>query len=292
MKRRARKWAWMPRLWMQRPSVLLMLPALALIFGLYIIPIGHLAAVSFGEKSASFAAYTQLFGEWSYSVILWRSVRLSAAVTVACALLGYPIGYVLAFSSGRARALMSLLVLLPFWTSVLVRNYAWLYLLRKGGAISLVVGFLLAGGGPVDLLYNEVGVVIAMTNTLLPFMVLPIAVAIQSQDRALREAAGSLGARPASVFWSVTLPLSLTGVYAGSLLVFTTALGFFITPALLGGGRVLVAATFISQQIQEFVDWPLAAAASMILLVIVIALVAAYRRVTASEVLEGSHVVG
>lgn len=292
MKRRARKLAWMARLWPPRPSVLLMLPALSLILGLYIIPIGHLAAVSFGERSASFAAYTQLFGEWSYSAILWRSVRLSAAVTAACALLGYPIGYVLAFSSGRARALMSLLVLLPFWTSVLVRNYAWLYLLRKGGTISLVVGFLLAGGRPVDLLYNEVGIVIGMTNTLLPFMVLPIAVAIQSQDHALREAAVSLGARPASVFWSVTLPLSLTGVYAGSLLVFTTALGFFITPALLGGGRVLVAATFISQQIQEFVDWPLAAAASMILLVIVIALVAAYRRVTASEVLEGSHVVG
>lgn len=292
MKRIARDAAAVVRFPPMRAGVLLLLPALILVGVLYLIPIGRLAAVSFGEKGLSLAAYAALLDQWSYSAILLRTFRLSALVVAGCVILGYPIAYVLAFSSPRRRALLSLLVLLPFWTSVLVRNYAWVYLLRKGGVLSIAAGALLRGGQSAELLYNEAAVVIGMTNTLLPFMVLPIFVAIQSQDRALREAAGSLGASPSHVFLAVTLPLSLTGVYAGALLVFTTAVGFFITPALLGGGRVLLAATFIDQQIQEFVNWPLAAAASMILLVIVAALVAAYRRVTAARTFGDGHVVG
>ena len=279
---------WRPRI----AGALLILPALVLVASLYVVPILRLAVVSLGDHGPSMGAYASLFSEWSYQRILLRTFRLSAFVVVGCMILGYPIGYVLAFSSPRLRAILSLMVLLPFWTSVLVRNYAWIYILQKGGALSVAVNWFAPAGVSVDVLYNEVGVFIGMVNTLLPFMVLPIFVAIRAQDSALREAAGSLGASPSRIFFAVTLPLSRTGVYAGSLLVFTTAVGFFITPALLGGGRVLMAATFINQQVEDFVNWPLAAAASVVLLVIVTALIVLYRRVTGSQGSAAAHAVG
>lgn len=281
----------LPR-WRRLPAdTWLIVPALLLVGVLYLIPIFRLAVISFGKDGVSFASYASLVGEWSYPTILLRTFRLSALVVVCCAVLGYPIGYVLAFASPRRRAMLALLVLLPFWTSVLVRNYAWVYLLQKGGALSVAANMFAPTGSSIDLLYNEVGVAIGMTNTLLPFMVLPIFVAIHSQDRALTEAAGSLGASPSRTFFAITLPLSLAGVYAGSLLVFTTAVGFFITPALLGGGRVLLAATFINQQVEEFIDWPLAAAAAVILLLITTILVVAYRRITGAQFFGAGHVV-
>lgn len=213
-------------------------------------------------------------------------------MVVCCVLLGYPIGYVLAFSPRRRRALLSLLVLLPFWTSVLVRNFAWIYLLRDGGVASSIAGAFAGSDQPAQLLYNEIGVVIGMTNTLLPFVVFPIYVAIAVQERQLREAAASLGASPARVFWTVTLPLSRAGIFAGALLVFASALGFFITPALLGGGRVLLSATFITQQVEEFINWPLAAAAAIILLAAVLVVVAIYRHVAGFDLPGDEHARG
>jgi putative spermidine/putrescine transport system permease protein len=261
----------------------LLVPALALVGALYALPIVRLGALSFGEEEAELSAraYAELFGPWSYTTILLRTVTVSAFVTLGCLLFGYPIGYVLAFSPPRRRAVITLLVLLPFWTSVLVRTFAWSYLLRSEGLFSRTIG--------LDVLYNEAGVVIAMVNTLLPFMVLPIAVALLGQDRALREAAMSLGAAPARVFFDVTLPLSRAGIVTGSVVVFSIAMGYFVTPALLGGGRVLVAATFIGHQIEDFVNWPLAAAASMVLLAIILALVALFVRAGRLATLERIH---
>ncbi len=270
----------------------LLAPALLLVCVLFIVPLVRLAGLSLGETTLSLHAYAELFGAWSYGGILLRTLRISAAVVVGCLLLGYPIGYVLAFSTPRRRALLSLLVLLPFWTSVLVRNFAWIYLLRDGGVASSFAGTLVGSDQPVQLLYNEIGVMIGMINTLLPFSVFPVFVALAAQERTLREAAASLGASPARVFWTVTLPLSRAGIYAGALLAFATALGFFITPALLGGGRVLMAATFITQQVEEFLNWPLAAAASLILLAAVMILVALYRRIAAFNLPGGEHAAG
>ena len=277
---------------MRLVGVLLLLPALLLVGALYVVPILRLGGVSLGGHGASLDAYVRLFGDWSYQRILLRTFALSAVVVIGCIVLGYPIGYVLAFSSPRWRAILSMLVLLPFWTSVLVRNYAWIYLLQTGGALGTLVNMLVPGGSSVDLLYNDAGVVIGMVNTLLPFMVLPVFVAIRGQDAQWREAAASLGATPSRTFYAVTLPLSRAGLYAGSLLVFTTAVGFFITPALLGGGKVLMAATFINQQIEDFVDWPLAAAASVVLLLVVVLLFAAYRRVAADQLGVERHGLG
>jgi ABC-type spermidine/putrescine transport system permease subunit I len=262
----------------KRTAALLLAPALLLIAVLYLVPLARLAAISLGEDERSFAAYYELFAAWSYGDLLVRSLRLSACTVIGCLLFGYPLGYVLAFASRRSRAALVMLVLLPLWTSVLVRNFAWVFLLRDGGALSSIAGMFSAAGEPVSLLYQESGVLIAMVGTLLPFMALPVYVAIASQDRRLREAAASLGASPAQVFLHVTFPQSRTGVYAGSMLVFVTAMGFFVTPAVLGGGRVLVSATFINHQIEDFLNWPLAAAAAMVLLLIVLAALALYRR--------------
>jgi len=273
-----------------RGGILLMLPALALIAILYILPLARLTALSFGENGGSFDSYKELFATWSYGEIMFRSIRMSALTALGCIFFGYPIAYVLAFSSARTRSILSLLVLLPFWTSILVRNFAWIYLLREQGIISTVAGFLFNAGEPVQILYNDTAVLIAMINTLLPFMVFPIYLAISSQHRSLREAAISLGAGPARVFFAVTLPLSRNGLLAGVLLVFATALGLYITPALLAGGRVMMAATFINQQIEEFLNWPLAAAASLVVLAAVLCVAALYYRFVESDVAGGARV--
>jgi ABC-type spermidine/putrescine transport system permease subunit I len=274
-----RTWRWLSA----GPGLTLMLPALLMVLLLYGIPLVRLADISFGETGFSLAHYCELFASWSYGEILLRTVRLSAIVVVGCLMFGYPIGYVLAFSSARRRMLLSLLVLLPFWTSVLVRNFAWIYLLREGGVISTFAGLITPTGDPVRLMYNEAGVVAGMVSTLMPFMVFPVFVSIVSQKCSVREAAASLGASPERIFFSITLPLSQRGIFAGSLLVFAIAMGFFVTPALLGGGRVLMTATFISQQVEEFVNWPLSAAAGMVLLIIVILPLTMFRRATVGE---------
>lgn len=272
--------------------VLMMVPAAVLVGALFIAPIGRLFGLSVHWSELDPTAYASLFGSPLYLQVLLRTLRISALVVLGCFLLGYPIGYVLATAKPRTRQLVGLLVLLPFWTSILVRNYAWVYLLQWRGVLNQLLVSWGIVAEPIPLMFNEVGVVIGMTNALLPFMVLPIYVAIQAQDPAFLEAAESLGATPTRSFFSVTFPLSLAGVYAGSLFVFATALGFFVTPALLGGGKVLVAATFIDQEVEQTLDWPLAAAASVVLLVVVLAVIALYTRLVSIERLAGMGDVG
>ena len=268
-------------------SLVFVLPACLVIGLLYLVPIGRLAALSVGGADFGFANYAALFETPLYVQILIRTLRVSAWVVFATLLFGYPIAYLLATAKPRVRQVLALLVLIPFWTSVLVRNYAWVYLLQRRGVVTelLVSSGLLSA--PAPLMFNELGVVIGMSNALLPFMVLPIYIAIQAQDPAFLEAADSLGAGPSRSFFAVTLPLSLAGVYAGSLLVFATALGFFVTPALLGGGRVLVAATFIANEVENMLNWPLAAAASLVLLAVVLVVIALYTRSMSIERLSG-----
>lgn len=261
-------------------SLCLMAPAVLLVGALFLFPIGRLAALSFRLPDLSFDVYAELFAGSGYYEILLRTLRISATVTVACVVLGYPVAFLMVRSGPAIRGIIVLLVLLPFWTSLLVRNYALVYLLQRHGVVN---DLLLAWGfvsTPLPLMFNEFGVVLGMTNALLPFMVLPIYVSLQAQDKAMLEAASSLGSTPSISFLTVTLPLSVPGVIAGALIVFATALGFWVTPALLGGGRVLLAATYIAGQIEELLNWPMAAAASIVLLVVVVAVISLYRWVT------------
>jgi ABC-type spermidine/putrescine transport system permease subunit I len=271
-----------------KASLWMVMPAVLLIGILFLLPIGILIGKSFNAPVWDLQNYRELLSSSVYLNALWSTLRISFLVVLGCVFFGFPIGYLLAKCPERIRPYLALTVLLPFWSSILVRNFAWIYLLQRRG----VVNDLLITSGlvdqPVAFMFNEFGVVLGMTNALLPFMVLPIFVALQSQDKAFLEAAASLGARPEVGFLKVTLPLSLPGISAGCLLVFATALGFFVTPALLGGGKVLVAATYITNEIEMLLNWDTAAAASVLLLLIVILVVIIYMRLVSIDKMAGA----
>jgi ABC-type spermidine/putrescine transport system permease subunit I len=267
---------------------LLLAPALVAVGVLFLLPLGRLVSIATGFPDPRLDAFRDLVATAGFGDVLLRTIRITALVTLVCVAIGFPIAYLMSRSSPRMKTIVAILVILPFWTSILVRNYAWIYLLQRRGIVNGLLMDLGLIGSPIDIIYNEVGVVIAMSNALLPFMVLPIFVALEGQDRSLLEASQSLGARPARTFLDVTLPLSLSGIVAGSLIVFATGLGFYVTPALLGGGRVLLAATFITKEIEVTLNWPMAAAASLILLATVVGLMAAYARLVGIDRLAGS----
>ena len=220
-----------------------------------------------------------------YLPLLWRTLVVSASIAFICLLLGYPLAHLIAASPpGRANLLLAL-VLVPFWTSLLVRTTAWIVLLQRQG----VVNDLLAAIGLVDedgrlaLIYNMTGTVVAMTHVLLPFMVLPLYSVMQGIPPQYMRAASSLGARPAQAFARVYWPLTLPGVGAGTLLVFILAIGYYITPALVGGSSGQLISNMVAYHMQTSLNWGLAAALGGIMLVGVLALYLLYDRLVGVE---------
>lgn len=213
--------------------------------------------------------------------VLIRTFVVSASVTLICLLLGYPLAALIARSSGAVANMLLLLVLLPFWTSLLVRTSAWVVLLQSRGVINsaLVWVGLIDPAQPLELIYNRIGVLVAMTHILLPFMVLPIYSVMKSIPPVYMRAASSLGASPLSVFLRVYLPMSMPGISAGGLLVFILALGYYITPALVGGPGDQMVSYFIAYYSNQVTNWGMAAALSAILLVAVLILYAVYNRI-------------
>jgi mannopine transport system permease protein len=222
--------------------------------------------------------YLRVWNQPLYLNILWRTIQLALAVTVASFLLAYPVAYAMTLVRKRWASIMTACVLIPLWTSVLVRSYSWIVLLQRNG----IINNLLRDSGvitdPLHMLYTEGSVMIAMTHSLLPFMILPIYSALATIPPELARAARNLGAGPLQAFFRVTLPLSLPGVYAGSLMTFILALGYYITPALVGGPRTLMMATLIGQQATDLLNWPFAAALSGVLLAATLLLVAVFRK--------------
>jgi putative spermidine/putrescine transport system permease protein len=206
--------------------------------------------------------------------ILARSLLMSIYVTIGCLLLGFPLAYALSRLRGWARALLYFTVLLPLLTSAVVRTFGWMILLSNNGFINKT----LIGWGvietPVPMMYRMTGIVIALTQVLLPFMVLALDAALLNIDRQLYDAARNLGAGAARIFFQVTLPLTLPGIVSGSVLVFTLAISAFVTPALVGGPRIPVMATLIYQQGIALLNWPFGAAISFVLLVVLLAILA------------------
>jgi putative spermidine/putrescine transport system permease protein len=215
-----------------------------------------------------------------YRDVIARTFAISASVTLICLLLGYPLAYWIATAPPRTARLLLLMVLLPFWTSLLVRTTAWVVVLQSGGVVNSLLGWLglVDPQHPLELIHNRVGVLIAMTHILLPFMVLPIYSVMKSIPPNYMRAAASLGAPPASAFLRVYLPLSLPGVSAGCLLVFILALGYYITPALVGGPQDQMLSYFIAYFASQVTNWGMAAALSATLLVLVLLLYALYHR--------------
>jgi spermidine/putrescine transport system permease protein len=200
-----------------------------------------------------------------YLEILWRSLWISGLATVLCALLGFPLALYVA-RAGRRRNLYLQLVLLPFWTSFLVRTYAWIFILRDTGLINTVLGGLGLIAKPLPLLYNDGAVLTGLVYNFLPFFVLPMYATLERLDPSLMEAAADLGARPAATLWRVILPLSAPGFVAGAVLVFIPCLGAYLTPDLLGGGKSVMVGNLIQNQFTTARDWPFGSAASLVLM--------------------------
>ena len=248
--------------------LLLFAPAFVLLAALILAPVGWLFYLSFVEgASYSLVHYQRMLTYSSYATILWVTLKISVIVTIICVVVGYPVAYLLAQLPRSVAILCLALVVIPFWTSILVRTYAWLVLLGANGPISPLLTRLGILPDPLGLLYNQIGTTIGMTHVMLPFFVLPLYSVLRAFDWNLMQAAASLGAPPISSFLRVFLPLSLPGVWAGAVLVFIQALGFYVTPAILGGGKVTFVSMKIASNVQEYFDWGAASAYGMVLLV-------------------------
>jgi putative spermidine/putrescine transport system permease protein len=246
----------------------LALPGVAFLLLSFAVPLGDVAWRSLTDPSP--ASYL-VFGESSvYGRTLLTTFRTAGVVTVACLLLGYPYAYAMHQAGRRAATVLGLLVLLPFWSSPLVRSFAWAALLEDNGIINSLLGRL--GADPWPLMRNTFGVTVGMTHILLPFMVLPLYAAMRRVDGDLVRAAGSLGARPLAAFRRVFVPLTLPGVMAGSLLVFVLSLGFFIVPAMLGSPRNAMFSELIVTEITVLLKFGVGSAMGIVLLVITLGL--------------------
>ncbi len=248
-------------------NLLLVLPAAALILACFAWPVLKLLGLSFSQPVPGVGNYRALFTHPVYFRVLWNTVVISASVDLFCLLIGYPVAYTIAAASQPARRLLIFMVLIPFWSSVLVRSFAWMVLLQRNGLINdMLIGLGLIER-PAQLVYNRIGVLIGMVQILLPFMIFPLFTVMSRIDPSYARAAATLGAGPVRSFVHVYLPLTLPGVLTGGALVFVLALGYYIVPALLGGLGDTMAAQLIEQQVADFGNWGMAGALSAALLV-------------------------
>jgi putative spermidine/putrescine transport system permease protein len=247
-------------------TLALTLPALILLLLLFVLPLGRLFALSFAGGSLEW--YAKALTGGLYTTILLRTFEIAAIVTVCCLVIGYPVAFLLATTTPAWRAIGFAFVMLPLWTSVLVRTYAWMVLLGRNGIINRLLIDTGLMDQPLPMLNSKMAVVLGMVHVMLPFMILPIYSAVTRIDPDLAKAARGLGASTLRVVTTIYLPLTLRGILAGVTLVFVVSLGFYITPALLGGGKVLMFAMVIEQQVREFLAWNFASALSVILLAV------------------------
>jgi putative spermidine/putrescine transport system permease protein len=258
-------------------SWLPLVPALALLAGILLVPLGKTFVRSVSNPDLTLANYEHLFTDGVTMTVLGRTALTAATVTIAALLLGYPYAYLMTRVSPRTRGILLVVVLIPFWTSVMARNFAWIIILQDGGPVQSA--FALLGVDDVVLYGTTAGVTIAMTQVMLPFMVLPLFSTLGSIDRKLLLAARGLGSSPTSAFWKVFWPLSRGGVMAGVMLVFTLSLGFYVTPALLGSPQQSLVAQLLAQRTTLLLDFPAAGALGMVVLVITLVLVVWANRV-------------
>ncbi|WP_344929301.1 ABC transporter permease, partial [Streptosporangium carneum] len=268
-----------PRL--RRPAfaaVALGLPV-AVMLAVYAWPVGAMLVRSVTEPEPGLSNLVRAVTDPTILHVLWVTVRMAAEVAVVSVLLGFPVAYFLATSPPRRARVLLLLVVIPFWTSVLVRSFAWIVLLGDGGLVTRLLHPLTGDGR--GLLYGEGAVVVALTHILLPFPVLIIKAALDRIDGSLTRAARTLGAGPLRAFALVYLPLAAPATAGGGVLVFVIGLGFYVTPALVGGPKESTIAVVIARSVQETFDWGMAATLATLLLLLAVGLALAVRRLTA-----------
>jgi ABC-type spermidine/putrescine transport system permease subunit I len=261
----------------------MLLPALLVLAVLFAYPLIGILNRSVYKAGYTLDFYRQIFRVPVYLQVLWGTFRVSALVTLLCLTLGYPLAYVLASCRPRTARLLTIIVILPFFTSIIVRTYAWMVLLGRNGIVNQYLMALGVTDTPLPLLYNQAGVVIGMSYVLLPYMVLTVYSVMQGIDPSLVRAAHSLGASRLQAFRRVFLPLSLPGIAGGTLLVFILSLGFFITPALMGGPGDVMIAMLIEREVEITLNWSFASALAVILLVLTLVGFAGYNRIVRLE---------
>jgi len=263
-------------------------PIVVLLLVLLVYPVGQLLLQSVhGEGGWTLAEYRRLFASPVYVEVLLITLKVSLWTTAFSVLLGYPIAYLISTLTRQRKNRILFWVLLSFWTSFLVRTFAWVVLLGRNGVINWALTRLGIIDQPLNLLYSFPAVVIGMVHALMPLAILTMLSVMENIDRRLTSAAATLGARPGTVFWRVYFPLSLPGVAAGALMVFVTAIGFFITPTLLGGRHQTMITQLIIDQVMQALNWGFAGAISVLLLVVVLLVFVVYDRMVGLSTMAG-----
>ena len=233
-----------------------------------------------------FDNYAYLWEDSLYIKTYVNSIRISTISTVLCLLLGYPIAYAIVRSAPTTRFVLLMLIILPFWTSFLLRIYAWMGLLADQGTINNILIYLGLINRPIRLMYSEFAVHIGIVYSYLPFMILPLYANMEKLDHTIHEAAADLGARPFTTFLTVPLPLTTPGIMAGSLLVFIPATGEFVIPDLLGGGNVLMIGRVLYNEFNANHDWPVASAVAIVLLLVLVIPMMLYQHIQSKQTTE------
>ena len=270
-------------------SLWLLLPALAFIGVFFAYPLLDMLLRSFRAgptDSFTLQNYEAFFSRAIYLRVLWLTLEIAFLTTVLTLLAGYPLAYMLANASPRARALMMGFVLLPFMTSILVRTYGWMVILRPNGVIHALLSWLRLG--EVQLIYNRTGLMIGMVYAMLPYMVLTLYSVMRGIDVRLVAVAKSLGAGPWASFWRIYVPLSMPGIAGGSLLVFILAAGFYITPRLMGGDHDQMLASIVAYQVDVLLNFNFAAAIATVLLALTLACFVIYAKLVGLDQLLSS----
>lgn len=269
----------------------LLLPLLIFLAAFFVYPVSQLLWLSFVDPNGnpSLKNYVRLATTPVYLQVLWVTFKVGAWTTVFSILGGYPVAYLIANCRARARDVLMLLVLMPFWTSFLVKTFAWIILLGRTGLINDLILALGIAEAPVEIIYNFTGVMIGMIHSMLPLVIISMAAVMETIDPRLTQAAHALGARGGQAFWRIYFPLSLPGVAAGGLLVFITVLGFFITPALLGGPQETMIAQMIITVLTQLFDWAFAGSLALLLLVTATVVFILYNRLLGVATLAGGE---
>ncbi len=252
-------------------TCMLLLPMLLIVFYSVIQPGNEVTTFRF-----TLANYIRFFTDPDFLLILWRSLTIAVETTAICLLIGYPIAYWISRCSKKTQNLMVLAITLPMWINMLVRTYAWIGILSKGGPVSIVLSWF--GIKDAEILYTQAAVLIGMVYNYLPYMILQIHSSLTKMDPSLEEAASDLGASPFQTFWRVTFPLSIPGVISGITLVFLPAISAFFIPKLLGGGGWFLIGNVIENQFITVGEWNFGSAISVIMAMIMMLLMSLVRK--------------
>ncbi|MEM5329126.1 ABC transporter permease [Paraburkholderia sp. JHI2823] len=261
-------------------SMRLLAPAMLLLVIFFLLPVLSLLLRSVLEPTPGLHNYEQLLGSTTYLRVFGNTFLVATVVTLVTLLVGFPMAWLLAIAPRKLSSVLFAILLLSMWTNLLARTFAWMVLLQQTGPINRMLMAIGVIHEPLSLVNNLTGVTIGMTYIMLPFLVMPLHATLRSIDPSTLRAAAVCGASRWQAFWRILVPLAMPGVASGALMVFVMALGYFVTPALLGGPSYMMLAELIAQLVQELLNWGLAGAAAFVLLAVTLALYALQLRFT------------